>query len=236
MSEKLPIIALMGKAQSGKDTAGLMLLDMGLGARLAFAHKLKFIIGELFEIPDHNLYDDKGKEEPLSQFPAFMCPTCMSIEVETYENDGRKYAACKMCKAAGERKVFESCWTGRKISQFIGTECFRRVWPKVWTNWTIKDARHILGHTKNIVVAKDFVVITDCRFPEEVAAVKEAGGEVWRIKRAAASVGLKGHESETAQDKIPDAACAAVIDNNGSLEALRGKLTTEFDRFLAARR
>lgn len=228
---KRPIIALLGRAKSGKDTAGRMLLDMGPGTTRAFAHQLKSIIGEMFEIPEFNLYDEVGKEEPLSQFPAFMCPTCMSIEVEPYENDGRKYAACKMCKAAGERNVFESAWTGRKIAQYIGTECFRRIWPKVWTNYTLKEAEGVL-------TTYQFVVITDCRFPNEVTEVKAAGGEVWRIKRKVAdegSVGTKGHASEAAQDGIPDSACTAIIDNNGTLMQLRNNLTAEFDRFMARR-
>jgi len=45
------IIALMGKAKSGKDTFGEMLLRANPdGARVAFADKLKEICGEMFDL------------------------------------------------------------------------------------------------------------------------------------------------------------------------------------------
>jgi hypothetical protein len=46
----------------------------------------------------------------------------------------------------------------------------------------------------------EFAVITDCRFPNEVAAIQNAGGKVVRLTRGPAS-SEDLHESETALDK-----------------------------------
>jgi hypothetical protein len=236
MKSKLNLIALMGQTGAGKDTAGQMLLEMGNGSAMAFASRLKEIIAEMFGVDEYHLYDQKGKEEPLEGFPMLACPTCSSFEVDLIKNDGRDYAACKLCGAAGERRVFATFWTGRKIAQFIGTEAFRRVRADVWTKYRLDRARAALAEKKI-----DFVVITDCRFPNEATAVLEAGGVVWRIKRPAtdtraANTGIKGHASETAQADFPDDKCSAIIMNDGTLDNLRGKLRAQFERFKEVRR
>lgn len=238
MSQKrLSIVAIMGQTKAGKDTAGQMLLEMsnGHGCSMQFARQLKNICAEMFGLNEHQLYDEAGKEEKIPALPCMMCPTCNDFDIEEIVNDGRPYAACKRCGAAGERKAFESFWTGRKIAQFIGTECFRRVFPRVWTNFLLKAADRQLADANTHVI-----FVTDCRFPNEATAVLEAGGEVWRLKRPATdsmavSTGIKGHVSETAMADFPDSKCSAVIVNDGTLEDLCVKLQAQLTRFKARR-
>jgi hypothetical protein len=85
------------------------------------------------------------------------------------------------------------------------------------------------------------VVLTDCRFPNEFKAIKELGGQVWRVKRGdepmwydhgyLASKGmlcskhhmkeLGIHESEWAWLNLP---FDVVIENDGSIEDLEAKV------------
>jgi hypothetical protein len=80
-----------------------------------------------------------------------------------------------------------------------------------------------------------FVAITDCRFISEMAAIKKAGGEIWRIRRPETdrkAAGLAGHQSETEMDKIPDSEFHRVINNDASLEVLRGKTIEGLKEFV----
>ena len=62
----------------------------------------------------------------------------------------------------------------REIMQFVGTDIFRKMKPNVWADATI------LKITKDKV---DIAIIADCRFPNEVEAVKNAGGIVVKLTR-----------------------------------------------------
>lgn len=234
--ERLKIIALMGRSKSGKDTAGDMLAEAGVHghkgsiSKMAFADKLKGICMQMFGLSIEDVYSDSGKNRP-TQFDCLMCPECHSVEAEAFkmDNDPQELGRCKVCGVVGDITVFRSKWTPRTILQFIGTEGFRRVWPAVWTQYALMEAKQHLHDGAR------FVVLTDCRFPNEAEAVWAAGGEVWRIYRPETDkqqTGLAKHASETAMDAIPDGRFQAVIHNDSTLDAFRGKLNAELKRFL----
>lgn len=285
--EKLKIIALMGKAHSGKDTVGKMLCESGGGVTMAFADKLKQICAEMFALQLEDFYSQEGKDK-ATPFPCLMCPTCHGVHVEpVVMEDSGPLAACKLCGSTGDRKVFASNWTHRTILQYVGTEGFRKIDPNVWVRYALERARQRLDgvpimavgvtpdameiaqavvkrplpqktmdeasvylkeahYLANIVIAEinakraaekaaSFVVFTDCRFKSEAVAVWAAGGEVWRIKRPetdAEAQGLKGHASEVEQESIKDSECQAVIQNDGTLDNLRGLVVSQLHRFL----
>lgn len=239
---RLPVIALLGKLQAGKDTVGQMLLDAAPGEKTAFAHKLKQIVGEMYGLSEHDLYDDKGKEAPTS-FDCLRCPSCKSLECETLTMERVVHGRCKLCGSIGDINVFNNKWTPRTILQHIGTEGFRRVDPNVWVKYALDHVETIMRDVADPMMkfidprgAPRFVAITDCRFLSEAEGVWNRGGEVWKIKRPSldgTTRGIAGHASETEQDKIPDEKCQAVIVNDGTLDDLRGKVLTQLDRFLA---
>jgi uncharacterized protein YlaI len=241
--ENLRVIALLGRAGSGKDLAGSMLCQAGRGEAMAFADKLKSICGELFGLSHDDMYTQEGKTRP-TQFDCLMCPECKSLEVDQVTRDRVVFGDCKLCGTTGDVRVFRSKWTPRTILQYIGTEGFRAVDPSVWVRYTIEQARKALGAgcapgTCGQCEACDvpqFVVITDCRFRSEAEAIWSAGGEVWRIKRPAVegeAVGLPGHASEAEQASIADSECQAIIDNSSSLDHLRAQLHVQLTRFLS---
>jgi hypothetical protein len=75
------------------------------------------------------------------------------------------------------------------------------------------------------------LVITDMRFPNEAMTVKKLGGFLVRCDRdVPASPGEDQHTSETALDNYLH--WDYVIDNNGSLEDLQGKVAEIVDNVL----
>lgn len=78
--------------------------------------------------------------------------------------------------------------TAREVMQFVGTEIFRKIKTNVWSSATINKIQQ-----DNI----DIAVIADCRFPNEVEAVKSVGGYVIKLTR---NPHHSDHESEKALD------------------------------------
>ena len=61
-------------------------------------------------------------------------------------------------------------------------------------------------------------VITDVRFPNEAALVRQLGGQLWQIRRPGYEAGGTGHASDTDGGEFaPD----VVLENFGSLDDLR---------------
>jgi len=78
--------------------------------------------------------------------------------------------------------------TAREVLQMVGTEFFRSIQHDVWAGATIRKIQQ-----DNPPVA----LIADCRFPNEVKAVKKAGGVVIKLTR---NLYNSDHASETALD------------------------------------
>tara|TARA_Y100001978_G_C23650049_1_gene412921 strand:- start:747 stop:1301 length:555 start_codon:yes stop_codon:yes gene_type:complete len=107
--------------------------------------------------------------------------------------------------------------TAREVMQYVGTDFFRRIYPNVWVDSTIR----------KIKKDKSFLsVVVDCRFPNEIEGIRQAGGKVVRLTR-----NIFGdedlHPSETALDKYDE--FDYVIDNQSMSisqqnEALYNKL------------
>lgn len=79
--------------------------------------------------------------------------------------------------------------TAREVMQFVGTDIFRQMKHDVWAGATIEKIKS---------QKPDIAVIADCRFPNEVQAVKNAGGIVIKLTRNPFN---STHASETALDE-----------------------------------
>jgi hypothetical protein len=98
----------------------------------------------------------------------------------------------------------------RVILQFWGTDFRRAQDPDYW----VKLVSHRIQPGRKYV-------ISDVRFANEAAMIREKGGVVWKIDRPVAINGIPGHASEQAIDSIePD----VVIYNHGTLLDMAQKL------------
>lgn len=110
---------------------------------------------------------------------------CMNILGMTYDQ----------CYGSDEQKnvLTDIEWNGskltaREVMQFVGTDIFRQMKHNVWADATI---RKIKNECPNLAV------IADCRFPNEVDVVRNAGGFVIKLTRNPHN---SNHASETALD------------------------------------
>jgi len=98
----------------------------------------------------------------------------------------------------------------RRLLQIGGTEAGRNIfgqniWPETWYK-----------RTKVLLEQGYDVCVSDLRFLNEAAFVRELGGEVWRVFRPGTDVGDQ-HSSETELDQIQE---DHSVHNDGSLEDL----------------
>lgn len=115
------------------------------------------------------------------------------------------------CTWAVHKTLGHNPYKDGKLLQFIG-EHYREIFGK--TFWIDR-----LFNEQPL----DYHIITDMRFPEELAAAKKKGYTTVRIHRKEEwRLEHKGnrevnHISETALDKTPDGEFDYIINNNGSL-------------------
>lgn len=124
---------------------------------------------------------------------------------------GLKY---RQCYGSDEEKneLVNCFWnnhqlTAREVLQIVGTDMFRTMQQHVWSNATI---RRILKDQP------DIAVIADCRFPNEVDAIKRVGGIVIKLTRNPYN---SSHASEMALDteQYDQNNFDCIIDNNNLL-------------------
>lgn len=104
--------------------------------------------------------------------------------------------------------------TPRHALQTLGTEWGRGCYEDVWAQLGVRRA---LAHD-------GIAVFTDCRFINEAKAIRESGGQVWRIVRPGAGLtGAAGsHPSELEQESAEmQALITTTIQNVGTLDDLR---------------
>ena len=79
--------------------------------------------------------------------------------------------------------------TSRELLQYFGTDIMRKMYENVWVDYAVKT---ITREKSNLAI------VADVRFPNEVEAIKNAGGKVIRLTREFAE---DSHSSENALDK-----------------------------------
>lgn len=135
--------------------------------------------------------------------------------------------------------------TPRWVLQYWGTEVLRRGFHQdIW----VASVEH------KLLQARDHIVITDCRFPNEVAAVKSLGGTTIRVERGprpewydiAMIINSTNPELEKAKDlskrtleevyKVHPSEYSSVgikydftVDNNGTIDELHNSIEVMLD-------
>lgn len=113
---------------------------------------------------------------------------------------------------------------GRSLIQYVGTDVVRKQSPNYWVDF-------IISILKLFPNEWDYVILPDCRFPNEISRIREFGYSVTHIHivrdgfENALTKEQRSHASETAMDSVkPD----VVIHNAGTVEDLRNNITIQF--------
>jgi len=191
------IVGICGNAGSGKDTAADILIARHGFVRVAFADVMKRFCHEVFDFTVDQMWGpSESRNRPDDRYK----------------------------RSNGEPL------TPRHALQQLGTNWGRECFPDVWINYAIRVADRLAlggchyeptyGIVSNPGAACTDVVISDCRFMNEVEAIKRASGQVVRISRHPPDHIEDSHISETELQTIPQHYFSWFVDNSGTLETL----------------
>jgi len=150
----MEIIGLSGFARSGKDEAAKVLVEEYGFTRVAFADKLREVLHALNPLIE---IEQTVKDDELA-----------------YRANPRKVYVQDVIDAFGWDGYKETSYGTeiRRLLQRLGTEAGREtLWDTIWIDAAFKG------------VESDKVVVTDARFFNEFNAIRNRGGEIWRIER-----------------------------------------------------
>lgn len=186
----MKLIALTGLHGAGKDTVA----DALPARKLAFADVLYREVAAAWNVPLAALKCRETKEMPSYDLALAMCD----------DGDFYRWAKFKPGNQLDPRSP-------RQILQWWGD--YRRA----------QDPGYFVKRTRLSIEATLLdppcpVVITDVRFPNEAAMVRQLGGQIWQVVRPGHEPPRTGHASETTGDEFaPD----RVLVNDGSLDDLK---------------
>jgi len=188
------LIGLNGRLKSGKDTTfEIIKAAYPIAERISFAEKLKVSAENLLKFDRETLDLLKNDDQIF-----------LTLDQAGSSAAPRKYVALPELKM-----------TMREFLQRYGTESHREVFgTDFWVDMALPlDTDH----------SNRILVVTDMRFPNEVARVVDLGGVTWKIERDSETA-FGAHASEQDVDSSID----VFIDNNGTLEDLRVAVLSEF--------
>lgn len=193
---KTKIIAFSGKKQSGKTTCANFIYGLYLSQINAFETVTvnKQGLLEIVKKDDDNVFivDPPRYYQKLDGCDVYILNVIEQISkyIKIYSfADPLKLDICMnilgltydQCYGTDDQKNTETHikWqdkylSSREVMQFVGTDLFRKMFENVWPSSAI---RKIQKDSPGIAL------ITDCRFPNEVQAIRENGGTVVRLTR-----------------------------------------------------
>ena len=212
------ILAFSGRKQSGKNTCcnlivGWEMLSLGLTQNIKIRDGLLWvsdILGDqqnegFFDITRNNTAINRFKDTHLNQFIKLYSfadllkkNVCMDVlgltREQCYGTDEEKNTETNIVwgdlEGVNNKHIKSQKVTAREVMQYVGTDFFRKIYPNVWVDATIRKIREDGAY---------LALICDCRFPNEVKGVQDANGKVIRLTRNCND--KDSHASETALDK-----------------------------------
>lgn len=214
------IIGIVGKAGSGKDTAAAMVPDAW---RCSFAAPLKNFCGDVFNWDTETLWGPS--ENRNAEDLGYRRTSAWAFARFNLERVGRSWLESIGLDPVEHFPALLSWFNSlraqgtlapRTALQTLGTEFGRAIDVDLWARAGVRLAQGF-----------KLAVFTDCRFVNEARAIREAGGQVWRVVRPGA--GLAGasaaHASELEQDSPEmEELITCTIENSGTLEDLQRRI------------
>lgn len=182
------IISLTGNTGVGKDTMADYMVAKYDFVKISMADPMKRIAKEMYNFSDEQLW---GPSEARNQ-------------------PDKRY-----------RQPNGTYLTARVVTQLLGNEFSRLLYPETWIKYMQRVVAKIqagffyseqrgaflLPNRKSNYTG---IIVSSCRFRNEIEAIKKMNGTTVRLKRPALStasfkiIGIKNHLSETEQLSLPD--------------------------------
>ena len=220
------LIGICGKAGSGKDTVADLLVGRHGFAKVALADPLKRICREVFQFTDEQLWGPSEKRNAGDvRFPRehsctkrgffnASCDCCGVME------DLWSTLPCYLTPRHALQQLGTE-W-GRRCSPNVWVDFALRVSKRLladaaggrahdydkYRKWNYHPRTGLFDRAGNDDQAShgdriDGVVISDVRFPNEVAALRKAGGKIWKTTHGEGLKGSAGgHSSESYIDEL----------------------------------
>lgn len=238
------ILGLSGRKQAGKSTAGnfiysLYMSEYNISKEVYIDGYGRIVVSDLLGNEDYaGIFDptlNNSSDYILSQ--VF---TKLNRLVKIYNFADPLKQLCvdilglepKQCYGSDKDKneLVNCYWeekqlTAREVLQIVGTDMLRKIQKNVWSDATI---RRIKKDSPKLAI------ITDCRFPNEVEAIKNAGGKIIRLTR---NLYNSDHTSESILDKenydwnnfnfVIDNQELELLDNLIEIKTILGKLQND---------
>ena len=176
---KTKVIIITGKAQSGKDSAALVIKNLlkikGFSSKsYSMAEELKNICINLFGMEYQQCWGENKDKDTDTSFLWENLPV------------GSETIARLMLNSNG--KKINQAMTAREVMQIWGTDIFRSFDPNCWVRSTLNKIEK---------EGMDFAIISDARFPNEINFAESHNPIVIKLTR---DVIDNKHSSETALD------------------------------------
>jgi len=191
-----PVIGIMGKARSGKDTIANHLVNKYNLLRIGIADRIKLTASIMFNTPILWFYTDNYKEKVIPKWN--MSPRVMAQMIGT--EAGRTLFGNNMWFDSIE-EIIQQFDTGALVPQWLHDIPYSNLPSKYLDDYS-------------------GIVIPDARMDFELDWIKnDLNGQIYGVHRhiATGNVGIKNHPTETHVDMKK---CDVVFDNNQTIEIL----------------
>lgn len=198
----MTIITLSGKAASGKDTAGDVLVKRYGFTKIALADPLRDICSRVFNLP-MSMFLDRDKKDTRMQRIHLDFHDIDKIR-KIVENEWG-YTISEEARNQMEEHHGAEFDTPRDVLRYVGTHILRNCLSEnIWIELAMQ----------KIQESKGKIVITDCRFENEREAFRKLGAVLCLVKRNDNGENIE-HEFSLGQESDYD----VVFNNDGTLHA-----------------
>ena len=211
----LPLIGLIGRKRSGKDTVADLLIEHHGYNKAAFADPLRDLLAAINPVVasfDNRINDGRG--------PVHFNDATEALGYEVAKDSLREYR--RLLEVTGTEGVRETLGVKYRLRELLDND----VWPAIAElriegaidYVTVNPMWQIDGGKFNRVHWRESLAFTDVRFANEAELITRHGGILVRVARPSLPANPNPHVSETALDDYEE---DYTLVNDGSLADLR---------------